>query len=341
MQITSLFLGYYFRHNQALGIGKGLYGDKVSGMFFNGIPALFDKKDEKHISNGIQLWLKRLHLGNKKWLPILHIEEQKGWFLVNFPVINRKEPLEPPVTLQDFISLDKFEPVRYEVLRDLTGLSDLFPDIAYYLQSQGKHPIRFDSNMFVDVFTRILPMLRLMGIETMMPKSLGKILKPAPSLRISAISSGENPSFVNLQELLGFEYQVALGDSLVSVEEFKKLVGKLTGIVKIRDQYVLISNDMLEKLFEQLEKPVRLNPHELLKSALSEEYQGAKVELTPAVRKLISAMTSNSKLKLPEHLTATLRPYQLDGYRWMVKNSAKRRTRAKQLKISLPTSVSP
>jgi SNF2 family DNA or RNA helicase len=54
---------------------------------------------------------------------------------------------------------------------------------------------------------------------------------------------------------------------------------------------------------------------------LSEEFHGAKVELTPAVRKLISGMTSSADIKLPEHLTATLRPYQLAGFRWMVRNS--------------------
>ena len=57
MQIISIFLGYYFRHNQALGTDIGFYKDKITGMFFNGIPAVFNKKDEKHLSNGIQLWL--------------------------------------------------------------------------------------------------------------------------------------------------------------------------------------------------------------------------------------------------------------------------------------------
>jgi len=321
LQIISLFLGYYMKlFRKSTGVNETKQ-DKITDMFFEGKPVIFSEPDEKHTANSIQLWLKRLHIGNKKWTPLLHIDEQNSWFLIHFPVINRDEPLQPPVPLQDFLSKKIYETVRFDVLKDLTNLSDLFPDIAFYLQSRGKNPVRFSSVQFTDVFTRIIPMLRMLGMETMMPKALAKVLIPSLSLKLSAPAAGKNPSFINLDELLGFEYQVALGDLMLSPAEFSKLVGKLRGIVKIRDQYVLISNDSLTKLFEQLDHPARLNPHDLLKAALAEEYQGAKVELTPQVKKLIARMTSDDPVSLPRNLTATLRPYQLTGYRWMVRNS--------------------
>jgi len=322
MEITALFLRYYMNLFWKPGTVKEKDGNKIPEMFFQQKPVRFTELTGKHIPNIIQLWLKRLYLGKKTWGPLLHVAEQKGWFHIDFHVINRDTPLELPVPLHDFVSKKEYAAVRYDVLRDLTGLSDLFPDIGRYIQSQGKKSIQFDSNKFVDVFVRIIPMLRILGIETSMPKALQKLLSPSPSLRITTGSKGKNPSFVNLGQLLGFEYQVALGDTLISVSEFRKLVERLTGIVKIREQYVLISNDNLEKIFEQLDKPIKLNSQELLKSVLSEEFHGAKVELTPAVRKLISGMTSSANIKLPENLTATLRPYQLAGFRWMVRNSS-------------------
>lgn len=321
-EITALFLGFYMNLYRKPGAVKETEGDKIPGMFFQQKPAGFTDLREKNLPNIVQLWLKRLHLGKKTWGPLLHISEKEGWFYIDFPVINREAPLEPPVPLEIFISKAEYTSVRYDVLRDLTGLSDLFPDIGYYIQSKGMNPIRFNGTEFVDVLVRIIPMLRILGIETSIPKALEKLLSPKPSLRIIAGTQGKNPSFVNLHQLLGFEYQVAIGDTLMSVSEFRKLVGRLTGIVKIREQYVLISNDKLEKMFEQLEKPIKLTSHDLLKSVLSEEFHGAKVELTPAVRKLISGMTSSTDIKLPENLTATLRPYQLAGFRWMVRNSS-------------------
>ena len=92
--------------------------------------------------------------------------------------------------------------------------------------------------------------------------------------------------------------------------------------MKIKDQYVFISPEGLKKLFSQVDKPSRITGYELLRSALSEEYEGAKVELSPEVRKLISGITKLPLIEIPAGLTANLRPYQLTGYRWMVQNSA-------------------
>ena len=321
MMLTALFLNYYMGMYHGTSRFMEKPENKIPEMFFGQKPALFTELTEKHIPNTIQLWLKRLHLGTKQWASLLHVEERQGRFYIDFLVINRDTPLEVPVPLQLFLTAKEYAPVRYELLRDLTGLADIFPDIGFYIQNQGKSSIQFNSNEFVDVFMRILPMLRLLGIEMLMPKELEKILSPRPTLRLTARTKGKSLSFVNLDQLLGFEYQVALGETLVPVSEFRKLVERLSGIVKIKDQYVLISNDDLEKMFSQLDKPASLSPHELLKSALAEEFQGAKVELSPEVRKLISRMAPSEKISLPGALTATLRPYQLAGYRWMVQNA--------------------
>ena len=99
-------------------------------------------------------------------------------------------------------------------------------------------------------------------------------------------------------------------------------MGRLSGIVKIKDQYVLLKNDHLEKLFAQFDKPVDPSPHDLLKAALAGEFHGATVELSPEVLKLIERMKEPGMVSLPAGLVATLRPYQLAGYRWMIKNAA-------------------
>ena len=322
MMLTTLFLNYYMNMYNGMYRFKEKPENKIPEMFFGQKPATFTEPAEKHIPNTIQLWLKRLHIGKKQWATLLLVEERQGFFYIDFLVVNHETPLEVPVPLQLFITAKEYAPVRYDLLRDLTGLADLFPDIGFYIQNQGKRSIQFDRNVFVDVFVRILPMLRLLGIETLMPKALEKLLTPRPSLQITASAKGKALSFVNIDQLIGFEYQVALGETLVSVSEFRKLVAHLSGIVKIKDQYVLISNDDLEKMFVQLDKPASLTQYDLLKSTLAEEFQGAKVELSPEVRKLIAGMMTSKKINLPGDLTAILRPYQLAGYRWMVQNAA-------------------
>ncbi|MEI6683319.1 MAG: SNF2-related protein [Bacteroidota bacterium] len=322
MMMTSLFLSHYMNlySNTHKFMDKGK--STVVEMFFNAKPATFTSLTEKQIPNTIQLWLKRLLIGNKQWIPLLHVEERQGWFYLDFLATNRDAPLEVPVPIAQFITRGEYATVRYELLRDLTGLADVFPEIGFYIKTRGKQSIQFDSNGFVDVFMRILPMLRLLGIEMLMPKTLEKLLSPRPTLRLSAGTKSKSLSFVNLEQLLGFEYQVALGNTLIPVSEFRKLVGRLSGIVRIKDQYVLLKNDHLEKLFAQLDKPVDPSPHDLLKAALAGEFHGAIVELSPEVLKLIERMKEPGMVSLPTGLTATLRPYQLAGYRWMIKNAA-------------------
>jgi len=322
MMMTALFLNHYMNlysnTHKFLDKGEGI----IVEMFFNSKPAAFTSLTEKQIPNTIQLWLKRLHIGKKQWIPLLHVEERQGWFYLDFLATNRDAPLEIPVPVEQFITRKEYAAVRYELLRDLTGLADVFPEIGFYIKTLGKQSIQFDSNGFVDVFMRIMPMLRLLGIEMLMPKSLEKLLSPRPTLRLSAGAKSKSLSFVNLDQLLGFEYQIALGDTLISVSEFRKLVGRLSGIVKIKDQYVLLKNDHLEKLFAQFDKPVDPSPHDLLKAALAGEFHGATVELSPEVLKLIERMKEPGMVSLPAGLVATLRPYQLAGYRWMIKNAA-------------------
>lgn len=322
LMLISLFLTFYMDAYACAERFMDRHGDRIIELFFRKRPVLFDGLSDKEVPNTIQLWLKRLQLARKQWVPLLRIEEQNNWYYLDFLVANQDARLEPPVSLHKLLTDEHYAETRFDLLRDLAGLSDILPDISQYIQTKGKQPIQFNSVGFTDVFIRIIPMLRLLGIELLMLKELEKLISPKPSLRLSLASKGKSISFLNLDQMLAFEYQVALGDTLIPADEFRKLVRRLSGIVKIRDQYVLITDGGLEKLFQDLEQPARPTSQELLKSALSEEYHGATVALTPEIRKLISRMAHTNRIPLPEALTASLRPYQLSGFRWMVQNSS-------------------
>ena len=59
----------------------------------------------------------------------------------------------------------------------------------------------------------------------------------------------------------------------------------------------------------------------MLQSALSEEYQEAKITLSPAARKIINELLQSEQKTIPKNLNATLRPYQERGYQWLYNNS--------------------
>ncbi len=297
----------------------GKSSEAVPAMFFLNAPAPFSEISEKHLPNIIQLWLKRLSRSTRRWQPVIRIEERNNEYFLDILVVDNESEIREPIAVSSVLAEPDYRHIKLELLRDLSSLTEFLPDLGYYLKSSGHQSIRFMSHEFVNVFQQILPTLRMLGIEILMPKALEKLLIPKPSLRLMATSSSKNISFVNLQQMLDFDYQVAIGEHLMSVEEFRKAVIGLSGIVRIKDQYVLLDPAQLEKIFNR--KPAALSANELIQTVLSEEYNGAVVGLDPKIKKLIAKLTQPEAIPLPEGINATLRPYQLTGYRWMVKQS--------------------
>ncbi|MCK9218738.1 MAG: SNF2-related protein [Bacteroidales bacterium] len=319
--LTSLFLESFFGNMRYDPKFKGTENDVIVNLFFNHKPYTFQALTEKQIPNTIQLWLKRLHLTNRKWQAIIRVEEKNAVFTLDILANNTEAPTEAPVPLKQMISDKKNQSISIELLRDLSSLTDFFPGLDHYIRTSGMKSMVFDGHQFAEVFQKILPTLRMLGIEILMPKALGKLLVPRPSLRLTAKTTGKTTSFLGLDQILGFDYQIAIGDRVMSVEEFQKLTGRLSGIVKIKDQYVLLNGSDMEKIFNPVDFPTKLSSQQLLKVALAEEYQGATIGLDAKVRKLIKKMSSPSIITIPKEIKATLRPYQLNGFRWMVQQS--------------------
>ncbi len=269
----------------------------------------------------LQLWLNNFYLTHKDYVPLVVVEDLDGGFGIELQVEYRPEPMRTPVPLSDIFTKKKYEAVKYDVLKDVLLLAEFFPKLNEIVESQGKRRLAFDESEFVEVLLKMLPALSLFGIRILLPKGLKHLVRPKASLLAKKSPSKNEGSFLSFQDLMDFDWQIALGDQLVSVREFEKLVSNLNGVVKIRDQYVLVDEDELVKLFQKLEEPPKLKGFEALQVLLAEEWQGAKIGLTDEAAALIRQFVQPTEVPLPAGLNATLRPYQRAGYDWMMKNT--------------------
>ncbi|MDZ7933495.1 MAG: DEAD/DEAH box helicase [Emticicia sp.] len=325
LTLCSLMLDYYV---SLFTISMGqFYRGKVSyemwdEFFFQQVAYEFKGFREKETPTVIQSWLNNYYITQKDFVPILRVEEneERGNFNVDVLVEDRRTQ-DAPIEFQKILQQKQYEPIRFEVLQDLLLLSNHFPALDAYLQQQGSRKMEFDSEEFVGILLEILPTLQLFGIQILLPKSLKHWIKPQISGTIKSKKAADVQSFMHLDDMLSFSWQIAVGEDLLSWNEFEKLIRGMKGLVKIKDRYVLIEQDELEKLKKRLENPPKLTGADLLKTALAEEYQGSKVGLSPEVIELLKDLTSPSSVKLPDNLQAELRPYQLRGYEWMVKNT--------------------
>ena len=71
----------------------------------------------------------------------------------------------------------------------------------------------------------MIPAIQLLDISILLPKSLQYILKPKASIKLKS-KEKTGKSFLRLDDLLTFNWQVAIGDTLMDEDEFKKLLKK-------------------------------------------------------------------------------------------------------------------
>lgn len=294
-------------------LSDNCFGDKVLEMFFADCEQTFQGVGETEIPGGIKSWLDRLHLSSGQYRPTLIVSETDDGFSLDLTVtVNGKD-----VPLQNVLSQKKYEAERFPALRELSLLTPFVRDLDRYINDKAKNPILFTLNSFAPFLTDIIPAVRLLGVRVVLPKSLQELIRPRVSMKIS---KKESSGYLRLDDLLSFDWQVALGDHFLSEKEFLKLVRNANGLIRFKNQYIYVQEGDLAKLQKAFANEREMPANQLLQAALSETYDKAKVELSDDVRKLIQELTAQTEVPVPQEIHATLRPYQERGYAWMYRN---------------------
>lgn len=297
---------------------------EIPSMFFLGSLEQFKTFQTREYPQAVQQWLSRFYIAQKNYVPVIQVKDVADEFEIKIAINDKTKPTQAPVSVEDIFAAPEYKRMRMSVLRDLAMLIEYFPKLNAILSTQGKARLFFNPVDFVNVLFKILPTIRLFGIEILMPKALRKLLRPQMSLSIESGDSGvveKKSSIVGLDEMLQFKWKIAIGDNMVTKEEFLKMLKQFSGIVKINDAFIYFNENEISKLIDRLENPPALNQHQLFQAAITEEYDGAKIQLDKATRDLMKKLFSGEETALPTGLLATLRPYQLRGYEWMYKNS--------------------
>lgn len=294
--------------------------DTFIDLFFRNKPKEFKGVGENALSGGIKVWLDRYFLTSEAYKPVITVTELPGEsFEVEISIEDTANSEQLPVPLSKILTQQQYEKQRFKILQPLSLLSPFIRGLDDCINLQGARPILFDNKEFAPFLMEMLPAIRLLDIKTMLPKSLQELLRPKASVKLKKNENGQ--AFIRLDDLLSFDWQVAIGDQVMSPEEYKKLIKNAAGLIKFKENYIYVNEADLEKLHKHFTQSKPLNAYQLLQTALCEEYDGAPVVLTDEVRKMIIELTSSENIQLPEGLNAQLRPYQLRGYSWMYRNS--------------------
>lgn len=302
------------------GLSKASKNDLFEEIFFKGRMYPFAGVGEHALSGGIKVWLDRYYLTAEEFRPRITVTAlEEELFDVSIDVEERDRPEEPPLPLKSLLTDERYREKRFRILQGLSLLSPFIRGLDRHIDTLGEHPLHFDSREFAPFLMEVMPAIQLLDIRIFLPKSLQHLLRPKPSLLLKR-KSDEN-GFIRLDDLLAFDWQVALGDTLLSPAEFGRLMKHASGLFRFKENYIYVSEADMIKLHKAFTEEKPMNAYQLLQTALSEEYEGAPVRLTDEVRRLMNELTSGENISLPQGLHATLRPYQERGYSWMYRNS--------------------
>lgn len=298
--------------------------DKLTGTFFGIAEYVPEKFEERQTAKAVADWLAPLAIGTGRFLPVVRVELPVGKqkkFRVFMDVEDRDAMLGAPLPLGEIpdapfgLSVDQ---VLVQVARVVTVAGDYCPELKRLLAEQGK-PLIMSGQELTEFISGGKDILKLLGIRVLLPKELQSVV--ASRLVLSAKSRKSQVSYLTLDEMVDFSWEVAVDDLRLSREEFIKLAEGAEGVVRCRDRYLLMDPEQVNRMLAQLRKPVpRVGRAQLLRAGLTGEAGDAFFEVDRPLQKLIEDIHAVREITLPAGLTATLRPYQERGFRWLFGN---------------------
>ncbi|MDY0200697.1 MAG: DEAD/DEAH box helicase [Tenuifilaceae bacterium] len=323
--LVAIFLTHYMKSASSVQVSPTQYLEtEIEQLIFKNKSLTFNHLGKKQIPEAIHQYFQRFYLSDKVYVPLIKIEDnaEENTFELQLWVENRKDSIQAPLTLLDFIEDKAYNKFKASLFQSLASLSRDFPAIKPLISSSGAKQLLFDADSFAEVLLTFLPLVKLLGFRILLPISLKNLARPKVSLKLDGNNSNSSgKSYLNLNEMLQFEWQIAIGDKTIPVGEFKKLVKGTSGIVNIKGEYVLIDQKEITTLLNNLDEDKQLSHTELLQSALTEEYQEAKISISSKAKEIINELLQSEQKAIPKNLNANLRPYQERGYQWLYNNS--------------------
>jgi len=328
--LCSIFINYFFEKayndNQFSPEwdNKELYYG-IRELFINGVSDNFDVFTTKEIPQSIHQWLSIFDIHTRRFVPLLKIDrperESEVGFRLSILISDTINEDSMYIELRDIIENEKYDSIRLEILKDLSIVANYIPQINDLLSDTNKTIVWLPFEEFPDILNNIIPIIKMLGVKVLLPKELKELVHPYLLLQINNIPELRGGELLTIDALTNYKWQVCIGDEQIDAEEFFELVKNLNGFVKLKDRYIFLNESDINSL--------RKNFEELLKyggilgplAAVDGEYLGNEIQIAPEIKDQLKDLLKVKEIPIPQALNATLRPYQVRGYEWLVRNS--------------------
>ena len=206
-------------------------------------------------------------------------------------------------------SLEYFN--KMQMIKFISFLRIFLPQIETLLQ---KESIILAQDVLEEFLLRTATIITNLGVDVILPKELNNLLKPKLSLKVTK-GSKTLQSFFTMDSMLEYDWQIAIGDEMISVSEFEKLLQNANELIAFKDNFVVISAEEAKALFAQINRKTKLNKFDILQAKLSGEAE-FDIDLDAFFKEMLHV----KNIATPISLKANLREYQQRGFEWSINN---------------------
>ncbi|GIN86535.1 putative ATP-dependent helicase YwqA [Heyndrickxia sporothermodurans] len=153
--------------------------------------------------------------------------------------------------------------------------------------------------------------------------------------RMKQSNSSYAPSFVGLNAMIDFDWRISVNGSELSEEEFQEMIDSKRRLVKLNGQWVRFDPKMMRQLQELMKRAKKeglkvrdifeqefvANDNDPLEEFDPRAFANIQIELNRSIKSLIQQltdMTNIPQLAVSSEFKGVLRPYQLQGFSWLV-----------------------
>lgn len=278
---------------------------QISYTFFNGAKYKVEKFEDKNLTHVIKNYFSIFEIIKSDYKYKIFIDKDSDGYLMELKVQDKKTAKE--YSLQD--SSNVFN--KMQIIKFISFLKEFLPQITTLLDCSS---VRLKKDVLEEFLLRTATIISNLGVSIVLPKELKNLLKPKLSLSVKS-SSKTLKSFFTLDGILEYDWQLAIGDELISLEEFEKLLSSGKELIEFKDNFVLITPEQAKAIFTQINKKTKLNKFDILQAKLSGEAI-FDIDLDLFFEEIFKQKSIN----IPTSLTANLREYQQRGFEWNINN---------------------
>ncbi|MEZ5671100.1 MAG: SNF2 helicase-associated domain-containing protein [Thiotrichaceae bacterium] len=204
----------------------------------------------------------------------------------------------------------------------------MFPKLWQGLDTAEPHSIKLNLDEAFEFLKEAAWVLEDAGFKIIVPswwtlqgqRRVKVRLRSASGGKVSA--SGTNKSHFNLENIVNYSYQLAIGDEEVDIAEWQALVEAKTPLVHFRGQWVELDRDKMKEILAFWHKHADEQPEMSIQELLQKTAEDASFEIdrNDVLAQMLDSLRDQSKLEPienPAQLKAELRGYQKRGVAWL------------------------